>query len=538
MSKSLLNSKTAPHLLLGIQPDARSSDAMIGFARASKRVKTSESAPFTIEDLTSALSEFETLERAQEFGLRYAVPANPAVFEVEASFIYKKAVLGQSDDLTVVLIKDISEKQKEKAGRTFLSSSISALLQWNWDLAAHYARSCLRLSSNEDERDEALNVLAASLAMLGEGLKAIDALKKAVEGRWNLALQTNLAMIASEVDPGLAVTHMSYLIDGAETEDEKLKTCLLAISLWQNSQSEVTGSDDEDDFEPLPRSLLDSIAQFIESQEIGEENFYTLGKFLARVDSENLSSSDVMRRCKYANTVSAKLICARVNGYFEFFSEVAKIAGLHEHTRPWINKEVDDCVSQVNKVIVDSSKEESNFKLFFNIGFKYLEDGLDCSSRERILLRAIQAYFVLQFLENEDTAPSSKFIIWLAEAKQQSGKNYLKMSEDEKQGCLNIIGEAADRLAIRYHDTQIGIAAKMAEASNSLEARTTGFFNNLTTNRTDNRKVAVAVSEFCHSALEDLNTCLPLVANKDVKSAVKKLVLSLHTSLNKVQQHL
>ena len=112
------------------------------------------------------------------------------------------------------------------------------------------------------------------------------------------------------------------------------------------------------------------------------------------------------------------------------------------------------------------------------------------------------------------------------------------MSEDQKQGCLNIIGEAADRLAIRYHDTQIGIAAKMAEASNSLEARTTGFFNNLTTNRTDNRKVAVAVSEFCHSALEDLNTCVPLVANKDVKSAVKKLVLSLNTSLNKVQQHL
>ena len=230
MSKSLLNSKSAPHLLLGVQSDAHSSDAMVGFARASKRVKTSESAPFTIEDLTSALSEFETLDRAQEFGLRYSVPANPSVFDVEASFIYKKAVLKQSDDLTVVLIEDISEEQKEKAGRTFLSSSVNSLLQWNWHLAVQHARSCLRLSNNEDERDEALNILAASLAMLGEGLKAIDALKKAVEGRWNLALQTNLALLATEIEPELAVAHMSYLVDGATTEAEKLKTCFFLLN--------------------------------------------------------------------------------------------------------------------------------------------------------------------------------------------------------------------------------------------------------------------------------------------------------------------
>ena len=511
---------------------------MVGFARASKRVKTSESAPFTIEDLTSALSEFETLDRAQEFGLRYSVPANPSVFDVEASFIYKKAVLKQSDDLTVVLIEDISEEQKEKAGRTFLSSSVNSLLQWNWHLAVQHARSCLRLSNNEDERDEALNILAASLAMLGEGLKAIDALKKAVEGRWNLALQTNLALLATEIEPELAVAHMSYLVDGATTEAEKLKTCFLAISLWRRSQEKTTGSSDQDDFEPLPRSLIESMVHFVVSREISEENFYLLGKFLAQVDSKNIASLNLIRRSHYANTVSATLIEARASGLFEFHAKIAKIAGRFDLSRPWINDEVNDCVRQINTAIVDSSSDSENFGSFFTIGYTYLEDGLDCSSQERILLRAIQAYFVLQVLDTESDVPAPKFIMWLAEAKREADKNYCKMSEEQKEFCLKIIGDAADRIALRYYSTQIEIAAESADASNTLETRTTGFFNNLTTNRTENRRVAVAVSECCRNALQDLNPCVPLIADEEIKSAVKELVLSLNKSLNKVQQHL
>ena len=214
--------KNCPQLILGAPSNVNSQDAVAAFARASKRIKSGENTQFSIEDLTSALSAIEAALRSEESGLKFSVPADPIHFNKSLSFEFGGEVFKFDSDLSKVNVEQLDLPLKALAGQVHLAAAIHQLLIWNWSKASEYARICLRLSDKEDERDEALNVIAASLAAQGDDVRALDALKKAVEGQWNLALQANLALIASEIDPDLAIEHISYLVDGARTAGEKI----------------------------------------------------------------------------------------------------------------------------------------------------------------------------------------------------------------------------------------------------------------------------------------------------------------------------
>ena len=97
--------------------------------------------------------------------------------------------------------------------------------------------------------------------------------------------------VSVEVDPNLAIEHISYLVDGARTASEKIRACSTAIGIWTTSQSEQTGSSDQDNFKPLPRPFLNSIQSIVKSPDISEETFYEYGKFLARVDADEFKNS-------------------------------------------------------------------------------------------------------------------------------------------------------------------------------------------------------------------------------------------------------
>lgn len=536
MTKGLLNSDTAPHVVLGVRPDASPSDLTVAFARSSKRIKTSNSSPFTIEDLTSALSNAETLARKKEFGLKYTVPANLTIFQPDASFSYEGQELRANMVLEDIDISAISKTEKEDAASTFLCAAINQLFVWNWQQSAQYARVCLRLSNQEVVRDEALNVLAVTLAIAGEGSKALDALKKAVEGHWNLALQTNLSLIATELDPDLAISHISYLVDGAENEDEKLKACLLAIALWKKSQMEHTGSDDDDDFEPLPRKFLDSIHNFVKNPTISEENFYKFASFLARVDAVNLKASETVRNSVHHQTKSSKAVELRSNGLLKFMMGITKIAGISDTKRPWLNEEIDDLLKATVNGILDQDDEE-NSQFFFNIGFSMLNDGVDCSTHQRIMLRALISIFITGHLD-ENATPSSKFIGWLLEANSATEKNDANLTDEQKSFVIESIGEGANTLARLYHDAGIETANNVRVAAQQLDRRTKGFFNSLTADRADNRRIAVAINDASNNVLGDLSAILPLVSNTEVKNAVGHMIANLRNSIALVSQHL
>lgn len=73
-----------PYVILGIPFSADEAQARSGFAKASRRLRTDEDAPYTMEDLTWALHQVEQIiaEPSMAFDV-YRVPADPTVANVD-----------------------------------------------------------------------------------------------------------------------------------------------------------------------------------------------------------------------------------------------------------------------------------------------------------------------------------------------------------------------------------------------------------------------------------------------------------------------
>jgi len=524
---SLLTAENCPHLIIGAPSNVKPEDAVAAFARASKRVKSNPDAPFQIEDLTSALATVQASSRSDESGLKYSIPANPDALIKDRFFEFGGSKFTVDSDFSQVDVSKIDVLSKTPAGQVFLAASIRNLLQWDWTKAAEYARNCLRLSEIEDERDEALNILAASLAAQGDGQRALDALKKAVEGKWNLALQANLALLAVDIDPSLALEHMSFLVDGAKTFNEKVRAFRTAIDVWQKSQSEETGSTDQDDFEPLPRNFLNSIQTILNSPDISEETFYEYGKFLARADPIEFQKSDTFKNNQYLKSPSMRLLRAKCTDYAEWMNELVPVAVACGDSCPWIQEDVDDFVLMINRELIGD--EPQNWAI--NLAFSFLDKGLDCSNRGRILLRGFTILNLSQIVK-DDAQPSDKFIYWLEEAQravQTRGNASLELDDEAKEFIMGVLHRAGNVLCIL---TGVPIQATMKTMAPhvwQIEKRMSTFLSRMNAPKLEISQVSRTIVKFCTESITTINKVRALADDTEMIDSVSKLSNTLET---------
>ena len=529
-----LNAKNAPHLVLGVRSSASQNEAITGFAIRSRKVKAGIPLSFSIEDLTSALSEIEQGSRDGSLSLRYAIPCDESAHKPNASFFHDGVLYNAQSDFTNFRSIDITPENRRNSATVFLAASISQILEWNWDAAAMCARECLRLSQSENERDEALNVLAASLAMTGDPARALDALKKAVEGEWNLQLQVNLAIIATEEDPSLAVAHMSYIVSGAQTVSERLYATRLAIQLWRTTEGAETGSDDDDDFSPLPRSLLTSIHELIKSSELDEEDFYNLGIFLARVDTEALKNSRVLELAHYSHSLSAEIIRLRADGFVRYVEGIGGVASRDpEHKFPWIQDQVDELLRSLNSNLVDPDEEHGSTSM---MAFSLLDNGLDSSTFHRIAIR----FLLIQQLSDlitDNSRPSDKFIRWYAEATSAIDSNSLETTSEQLTLLKDLQERAGNLLAISFHYALLEEGGGIEQVAQQIKQRTTGLLNRLTADKTFVKTTSNKIWWACDSAIKAYNQVIPLTSSSEFRDEMIKVLRSIEKIKLAISQH-
>lgn len=516
----------APSLVIGVPGNADRAELGTAFALASRRLKTSSTAPFTIEQLTTALADLEENLKTPRLRLWYQVPANPQLVNTAPVI----AVRGVRYDLKNVPsdfeLLAAQDANAEDLARLALAVAIKSLYAWKWDEASDLSRTCLKLSKEEDLRDEALNVLAATLLAKGEAPRALDALRKAVEGEWNLALQTNLAVVASEADPTTAIEHMSYLIAGAEDSEQRRQAALLAVALWKRSQGEEKESDDEDDFDAPPRSVLDAIYDLLDSSDLTEENFYDLGMFLARVDADKLNAIDLFENSSHSSSPSARLIRARTNGYFEFVAEFGPIAKARDdQSRPWIMNAIEQYVRAVSQMIVDGDNTERQ-KIAIMHGYKLFDTGMPTNSAPRVLLLAV---LVLNFttILPENGAPKDIVDEWLANAFQTVRDNKFELEGDQKDSLLEAIAVAAYTLVHFRHKEIIPTLQQADNQSLIIEQKTSGFFSSFTVDRAAVRAAARPIVDFCSESKKTYYRLLPMLQDEKARESVGTILSAL-----------
>lgn len=530
-----MTAKSAPHLVLGIESGASQNDAVRGFALRSRKVKADLSLPFSIEDLTAALSEIQQGSRDGAVHLRYNIPCDVRAHQPTASFTHNGEVFNAQSDFTHFRTLDISPENQMGAGTVFLAASIFQLLEWNWEAAAVCARECLRLSEVESERDEALNVLAASLLMTGDSARALDALKKAVENQWNLQLQTNLAIIAIEEDPSLAVTHMSYIVGGAKTVSERLRATRLAIHLWTKIESEETGSDDEDDFSPLPRPLLAAIQQLVANPGLAEEEFYALGLFLARVDTESFKASGLLESSVHSNTLSAELILLRVDGFMPYFEGLSGVAARDpEHKFPWIQEPVDALVGSINSNLSDVDEEHGRARM---MAFTMLDNGLDCSTFHRTALRFLLIRNLSEIVTNNER-PSDKYIKWYFEAAEAKTLYYSEKSPEQLVVLDGLQEYAGFCLASLFHRALLVEGDGIERAALQIKKQTTGIFNRMTADHTSIKSTSKKICMACESAIKVYQQVIPLTSFPNLNVEMTKTLHALEKIKLSISRHI
>jgi hypothetical protein len=494
---SLLTAKNAPHLVLGVPSSATNDECLKGFALRSRRVKNNPDSHFSIHDLTSALAEIENTSREEALALRYEIPCDLSVYDPNSSFFLDGIEYSATSDLSDLELNQLDEDARETASTVLLASAIHQTLEWNWTQSGQLARECLRISRDESERDEALNILAVSLVMTGDSSKAIDALKKAVEGDWNLPLQKNLAILAIEEDPSLAISQMSHLVDGADTPQERLQATRYAMRLWRMSQGEETSSDDEDDYEPLPEELLESIYQLIYEPGIHEEDFFEIGMFLARVDSVGIEISGVIDTGHFANTPSAQMIALRIAGFDEFIEGMGRIAKNDpQKLRPWIHENIDSFVTHINSQLLD--KEESGFA--DALAFAMLTNELDATTFPRVAMRLLLVRRLHKVVEL-GTHPSDKFIDWMDEATKAIENQEVEIQEELIDFVATLRESAGNVVAIVFHQALVAQGKNIERAATQISLKLRSIFSRMSVDRDSLHDLAKKIVQACDEAL-------------------------------------
>jgi hypothetical protein len=522
----VFTAENCPYIVIGIPAFAPKSEASVGFALATRRIKSLSDAPFEVQDLTSALSRIESGDTGNQ--LIYALPADFGLFTSPAPQLSGSSGPLSSSQLLELSAQQLSDADRERVASLLLRSGLDELLKWDWPLADSLLKACLRISKDERTRDEALNLVAACLVMTGEISRAIQALSKAVEGEWNLRLQANLAMLALEVDPKRAIDQMSFLVDGATGAAEKLDAIKMAIGLWRQVQQEELGTTDDEEFDPIPDRLLKSFVETLMSSDISEEDFFDLGIFLARVAPSSVSK-DSLNKTKYRGKASAEIIFARSCEFSHYVDNVVRLAYQDKNRPPCVDAHIDGIVEEICQDLFNGNTGLTG------VAFSFLEQGLGIETMHRTWMRAALILALPNVLD-DNGGPNEKFLPWLRAAKS----NYRKLSIPEELMTLSteLMNDASDMLMrLQLRDFFV-LASDVEAAANRINQQMTGFWNRLGADKNALRETSVAGLSWCNSQLAMFAEFETLgLTNRELRKEVAELRNATNQLKQVFQQH-
>lgn len=373
----------APRLVLGLPSTAPATEATVAFARASRRVRTNESAPFDVKDLTAALSQLEGHANDGMY-FEYKVPADPAVEHL-----------------------DDARRNVDGKAHEHLVEAMQCLMNWDWSEARDVAKLVLLETQSEDLRDEALNIIAAASALMGDMDSAIAALKQAVEGQWNFSLQQNLGILALKVDPVLAAHQSTYWLDAAESREDRERAIFLVINMWAAS-----GDEEEDHGLEIPEKIRGSFRDALRS-DLSSSTFALLGLFMARNDGTWMADPQNWMSSPHFGTDLAALVMARAEGFEHFVDFLVEQASSEN---PEIVQARDNFISE----LVDAMFEEDDSMWAAGLSLKLVEQGLPCDSLNNALLRVMAVRKICLYLQENGGEPKDELIDWLLEVQHFS----------------------------------------------------------------------------------------------------------------------
>lgn len=506
-----VNKDLIPNIIIGVPTGSSASDATVGFAKASRRVKKlADQSPFSMDELTSALAVLEKPDTGIR-DVRLCVPADSSVVPTRIEIVINGQTLTDPERIVAEAAgAESSDTQIPKVtlADAHLMLALRSLFSWDWEEALDHSRNVLRHSNDEKVRDEALNISGIALYLLGRVDEAATAIRKALEGAWNLQLRTNLAALVMHSNPAEAASEMAYLVNGASNADEKLEAARNAVRLWRMSQPD--GSDDEDSSHTIPEPLRLSLRSLVLS-DVSEEDFWDIGQFVARTDPDWVKN-DAFLSSKHCDSDSACLLRLRTVSFEAFLHELVKRG--RKGAPEWIHESVEGFVHAANNGLIQdfSSNGHASFAL------ECLKGGLDSSTQPRILLRVLLV-FAMDALLDEGDEPVDEVIGWLKAGRDSVAQ--VVTDPEQKKFITEQIGAAYDSLGRMYGVSRNNMADDYRNVAIKISQQMSTGYGRRTANMTVIKEACRDILKWTNDTIRIMGQITPYVANSELKGALR-----------------
>lgn len=330
---------------------------------------------------------------------------------------------------------ELSPVQQRFVGAVALRRSRAALYAWDEPGAERLARECLRLCGEEEQRDEALNLIACAGWLRGDDEAAIRALEAALAGDYTYALQANIGIVARELAPDVAGMHLAGLVRDAPNLPLRLAAARLAVAIWAiDDLADGTRND-------LPRNLALALRDLLNEPLTGED-FRPLARLMATHDADWMAGFN-SRPGPNAGSPAARLFSARAEGFERYVKVLAQLLNRPAGQEPWLKAERDDLLAMVRDGLLD---EDSQLQAA-SVVEMLIEEGLPTPEADGITLRSLATWvFVRTILAEGRGEPAD----WLLDRLIDDRKRLAHLAPTDREQAEIAVAGAFDVVSRAY----------------------------------------------------------------------------------------
>jgi len=354
-----------------------------------------------------------------------------------------------------------------------LQEALDAILNARWDDGREWAKDVMRSTSREDIRDEALNLMACAHWQLGHDEMAIGALRSALEGEYNSALQTNIGVVAANLDPNVAAEHLGQLAAEAPSVKLKYAAAIRGLALWS------AGVDEE--LEPeLPPSLLGSFRSLADpnrsGDDLSDDEYWTIVNSLAihdgdwlkgnlqvgAISSGRLGARPVVENGSDSRNQIVTVALARAEGPVEYVGAVGR---LDASASTWCAKHRSSVIDLV--VGIQASDPTSTFAAV--MGMALLDTDIVMPASSAIRIQCFTVLGVCRALD-DGNEPSDQIQAHVGTAERLLAS----CTPEERADLKPLVGHAGEALLIAVTNSRATHIEQIREFTSDLLDRTAG----------------------------------------------------------------
>ena len=432
--------------------------------------------------------------------------SHPLDNDLASDITISKTVLGYLERNGLELPK--SSKLSECVSLHLLSQALTELLSANWESCVASSLEILRTTNIENQRDEALNLLACAYWQMGEDERAIGALRNALEDEYNESLQVNIGIVASSLKPEIAVKHLSQLAREAPSTELQVEACLRGYQIWKkstgsNDRIEDKASDIPTDLKLVTRSLM---AEAYSSSLVSNDKCWSLLCILADNDSEWLNTFKWPDVPMPGRREMKNVALAKAKGIIAYIKSAAILSG---NESEWCRDQRNTIIELVLHVQNVSQASKASGLL----GMTLLETGIELPPETEIKVACFTVLGVLKTLEEEGGGPSERITKIYFDARKKL-QLLEPASRADQEKLVNITTNVLLRNLLLNRENAIGVIAHELDKLNASLSNVPRY----RIRKQELREAMKPMAEFCKNTEADIFRLREICDDKDLRN--------------------